>query len=335
MSPKGSTASPHLPAAVVLLALSITTLAAVLVSIERSRARRSRTSRARSSNERFPSAVSAPGSMPLDVGCDDALVRRSMRQPSARTRPLPHDVETRTCGAVPHPRWRRRQCRCISRVGPAQPTPIFPSEATRTNDFCGCPWDSNQAFCCHCGAIGGSNNGRENVEDRAVPHGDLGNGYRSRTIALEVRSTPLAGTTPSHPDVVIPSPTLSKVRVEARRSETTSTPTLALPVPKANENVISSASGGRRRELLVHNVSHKDMVLSLRRTRSPAVTATAAWAVGEGSRERFNAINAVSCPDRRCLSRACAIYRGDGLHDTLPTVRTRCTFSVNHDEYLQ
>ena len=92
------------------------------------------------------------------------------------------------------------------------------------------------------------------------------------------------------------SPTISDVGDERRVSGETIASTHP-PVLEANgEAKPSSASGGRRLELLVHNDSHKDMVLSIRRTRCFAAATTAEAATAE----RFNGINVVSAVIPRC-----------------------------------
>lgn len=285
MSRQEAVTSPHLPLAVALLAVSITTLATVLVGIERSRSRRSNDSF--SQTTRNSTAVSTEGD---DGGDDVRLHHFSTRQAQERARSRPSrltDYETYH-GDDPSQLRRPQQRRSVgsARDGLADETPLYRSGREERSIMPASNGGHRNHNSANFDGISGRN-GSENVS--------VGDNYNSEDrygIVLNsgVRSSPL-GSTPAHlTNATIYSPTISDVGDERRRSGETVASTHPPVVESNGEAASFCASAGQRLELLVHNVSHKDMVLSIRRTRC----SIAAAAKEAATSEKSNVINAVS-----------------------------------------
>lgn len=278
--------SPHLPLAVALLAVSITTLATVLVGIERSRSRRSNDSFSQTSPQ--STAVSKEAD---DGGADVRLHHNSTRQAPERARSRPSrltDYEIYD-GDAPSQLRRPQQRRSVAsaRGGSAEETLLYRSGREERSIMPA----SNGGHRNHNSANFDGTSGRNGSESVSV--GDNYNSKDRYGIVLNsgVRSSPLKSIPVHLTNATMYSPTISDVGDERRRSGETVASTHPPVVESNGEAASYCASGGQRLELLIHNVSHKDMVLSIRRTRC----STAAAAEEDATGEKFNVINAVSC----------------------------------------
>lgn len=275
MSRPGALASHQLPGAVVILALSIATLAAVLAGMECGRERRAK-DRRKSPNNTFASAAVTHRdddghdihSSAATMGADRNLAAAAATTAAANG----NGTGTRVREGLLLARGGSSCCSCRycavgmgERLrGGAEEEDTLAPNPSRTNV-------SQPSF-----ATANSNNRNLEVEMCSSSGHDHRDGHRGEAAVVRA-STPcsaaaalnadsncervgLAGGSPPlaplHPDVLFSSPAF----VERSLAEAT----VNTAAQAAEQSV---PSGGKRLELLVHNISHKDMVLSLRRTR--------------------------------------------------------------------
>lgn len=297
MSRQDAAMSPQLPLAVALLAVSITTLATVLAGIERSRSRRS--------NDSFPQTTrrSAAVSTEDNDGGDDVPVHHSSTRQAQRRPRRPSgltEYETYHDDAPSQLRWRQQRRGVGSaRGGPAEATPLHRSGGEERSMMPASNFPNGFNSCVTQNHGGYLQQNSANIDGTSGRNGSgnisMGSNYNSddRYWIVHnsgVRPSPLGSIPAPLTNATMYSPTMSDVVDERRRSGETVASTHPPVVESNGEAASASASGGQRLELLIHNVSHKDMVLSIRRTRYSTAAATAEAATGE----KFNVINAVS-----------------------------------------
>lgn len=257
-------ASQHLPAAVVLLALSVATLAAVLANIERGREHRSKHAH-ESRREIVPAAAAS----------NDQLSTAVTAAAPATADDTPHHSAAAPTGTATDRGDDRPTVR-------GRDNPLLPSRG------------GDVSFA----AVGGAEGRRggppllqvdRQRQQQQQQQSYLGHGSSDRQDHAAISSPILAPPTPTNrsndraatPLAAAGSSAPKKPRTTfgmavslsgsswfaGRRPPGTSSSAVDSAASKKARTESAPSAGGKRLEVLVHNISHKDMVLSLRRSQ--------------------------------------------------------------------